>query len=180
MESPLWHTDDHNVEHHECYQDYRVYVQRQDGHCSNNCAFELTCWFLRRGHSEVTKQYWYDSYDVVRKPYGSSQQSNTVVMIHDAFQSINYWKDFMSSPGWEGVILETHIYQMFSMAENQRSYQEHIAAACAKGSDLTSSTLLAVIGEWSPAANDCARYLNGRGVDARYDRNLPGSIRVGS
>jgi len=50
-----------------------------------------------------------------RKPYGSSQQSNTVVMIHDAFQSISYWKDFMASPSWEGVILDTHIYQMFSM-----------------------------------------------------------------
>ena len=79
-------------------------------------------------------QYWYDSYDIIRcvslqvdivvrnltssfrEPYGTSQQSNTVVMIHDAFQPISYWKDFMPSPKWEGVLLDTHIYQMFSPA----------------------------------------------------------------
>ena len=51
-----------------------------------------------------------------RHPYGTSQESNTVVMIHDAFQPISYWDNFMPSPQWEGVILDTHIYQMFSVA----------------------------------------------------------------
>jgi len=37
-------------------------------------------------------------------------------MIHDAFQPISYWKDFMKSPDYEGVILDTHIYEMFSVA----------------------------------------------------------------
>ena len=35
-------------------------------------------------------------------------------MIHDAFQPLSYWKGFMSSPIWQGVIMDTHIYQMFS------------------------------------------------------------------
>ena len=33
-----------------------------------------------------------------------------------------------------------------------------------------------IVGEWTPAMTDCAKYLNGRGVGARYD----GSIRKGA
>ncbi|KAI0766706.1 glycoside hydrolase superfamily [Trametes elegans] len=36
------------------------------------------------------------------------------------------------------------------------------------------------VGEWPPAITDCARYLNGRGVGARYDGTLPNSTFVGS
>ncbi len=49
-----------------------------------------------------------------RFPFGTSQQSNTVVMIHDAFQPLTFWNGFMPPPNFEGVILDTHIYQMFS------------------------------------------------------------------
>ncbi|KAH9486277.1 Glucan 1,3-beta-glucosidase [Psilocybe cubensis] len=130
---------------------------------------------------DATKQYWYDSYDIVRRPYADqARDSNTVVMIHDAFQPASYWKDFMPAPKWDGVILDTHVYQMFSDAENHRTYEEHIQAACAKSSDLTSGTLWTVVGEWTPAGNDCAKYLNGRGVGARYDGSYSGSSRVGS
>jgi hypothetical protein len=48
-------------------------------------------------------------------PFGNSQQSNLVVMIHNAFQPLSYWNGFMSPPHWEGVILDTHLYQVFSM-----------------------------------------------------------------
>ena len=51
-----------------------------------------------------------------RYPYGSSQQSNTVVLIHDAFQPLSYWSGFMQPPNWNGVAMDTHIYQMFSVA----------------------------------------------------------------
>lgn len=37
-----------------------------------------------------------------------------------------------------------------------------------------------IVGEWTPAATDCAKYLNGRGVGARYDGSYPGSTFVGS
>ena len=37
-------------------------------------------------------------------------------MIHDAFQPISYWRGFMPSPNWEGVVLDTHLYQVFSDA----------------------------------------------------------------
>ncbi len=49
-----------------------------------------------------------------RWPYGTSRQSNTVLMIQDAAQPISYWNNFMSYPVWEGVIMDKHIYQVFT------------------------------------------------------------------
>jgi hypothetical protein len=60
------------------------------------------------------KQYWYDSYGSIRFPYGSSQQSNTLVMLHDAFMPVSYWQGFMQQPGWQGVAMDVHRYQVFS------------------------------------------------------------------
>ncbi|KAI0077473.1 exo-beta-1,3-glucanase [Panus rudis PR-1116 ss-1] len=134
------------------------------------------------GDSMLTplKQYWYDSYGNIRFPYGSSRQSNTVVLLHDAFQGLSYWNGFQTAPDFQGVAMDTHIYQMFSQDEVSRSNQQHIQSACSHASDLSSFDLWTVVGEWTPAMTDCAKYLNGRGVGARYDGSFPGSTRVGS
>lgn len=47
-------------------------------------------------------------------------------------------------------------------------------------SSLSSFDLWLIVGEWTPAATDCATYLNGLGVGARFDGSYPGSTRVGS
>lgn len=127
----------------------------------------------------VTRQYWYDSYGNIRYPYGSSTESNTVVLIHDAFQDLSYWNGFMTS-GFDGVAMDTHIYQMFSDADVALSYDGHISAACQEGSSLSSFDLWIIVGEWTPAPTDCATYLNGRGVGARYDGTYSGETPVGS
>jgi len=101
-------------------------------------------------------------------------------MIHDAFQPLSFWDGFMPPPNWQGVILDTHIYQMFSDSDNQLTNAQHISLACSQGSSLPSSSLWIVVGEWTPASNDCAKYLNGRGIGSRYDGSFPGSTRVGS
>jgi len=128
----------------------------------------------------VTRQYWYDSYGNIRFPYGSDRKSNTVLMIHDAFQGLSTWNGFMPYPSFEGVILDTHRYQIFSVAENQLTNAQHIQRACDSRSDLATSQLWVVVGEFTPAASDCAKYLNGRGSGSRYDGSYPGSTRVGS
>lgn len=128
----------------------------------------------------VTVQYWYDSYGNIRFPFGTSQQSDLVVIIHDAFQPLSFWDGFMSPPNYQGVILDTHIYQMFSVADNQLTNAQHISMACSQGSLLPTSSLWIVVGEWTPASNDCAKYLNGRGIGSKYDGSFPGSTRVGS
>ncbi|TCD71174.1 exo-1,3-beta-glucanase [Steccherinum ochraceum] len=133
--------------------------------------------FVGQQMLDVVRQYWYDSYGNIRFPFGSSQQSNTVVLLHDAFQPLSYWSGFQQPPNWQGVAMDTHIYQMFSQDEVSRTNQQHIDAACS--TDL-SFDLWLVVGEWTPAATDCAKYLNGRGVGARYDGSFAGSTKVGS
>jgi hypothetical protein len=49
-----------------------------------------------------------------RYPYGTNQTSNTVELIHDAFQPLSYWAGFDSPPNFDGVAMDTHIYQVFS------------------------------------------------------------------
>ncbi|EGN93094.1 glycoside hydrolase family 5 protein [Serpula lacrymans var. lacrymans S7.3] len=128
---------------------------------------------------EVVTQYWYDSYGNIRYPYGTSQESNTVVLLHDAFQPLSYWDGFQTPPNYQGVAMDTHIYQVFSDSDVAMSYQDHINTACATQSSLSSFDLWTIVGEWTPAATDCATYLNGRGIGARYDGSYPGSTYVG-
>ncbi|ESK85922.1 glycoside hydrolase family 5 protein [Moniliophthora roreri MCA 2997] len=128
----------------------------------------------------VTRQFWLDSYGNIRFPYGSDRQSDTVVLLHDAFQPLSYWQGFETPPNFEGVAMDKHIYQMFSIDENRRSDQEHINVACNYANEVSTFDLWTIIGEWTPAATDCAKYLNGRGVGSRYDGSYPGSSRIGS
>ncbi|KAG1864692.1 glycoside hydrolase family 5 protein [Suillus subalutaceus] len=113
-------------------------------------------------------------------PYGTSTQSNTVVLLHDAFQPLSYWNGFETAPDFQGVAMDTHIYQVFSNADVQMSWQSHINTACGTQSTLSDFDLWLMVGEWSPAITDCATYLNGRGNGARYDGSYPGSTYVGS
>ncbi|KAF8514765.1 glycoside hydrolase family 5 protein [Gautieria morchelliformis] len=129
----------------------------------------------------VVKQYWLDSYGNIRFPFGTSQQSNTIELIHDAFQPLSSWNGWEATPNFQGVMMDTHIYQMFSNDQVAQSQSAHIASACGQASRLTSfTTLWTVVGEWTTASTDCAKYLNGRGVGARYDGTFSGSPFVGS
>ncbi|KAI0726897.1 glycoside hydrolase family 5 protein [Fomitopsis betulina] len=129
---------------------------------------------------DVVKQYYYDSYGNVRYPWGNNEESNTVLLFHDAFQTLSYWHGFEAPSKWQGVAMDTHIYQVFSDEEVAYSNSQHISAACAYSSSLAGFDLWLIVGEWSPAPNDCATYLNGRGIGSRYDGTYSGSTYVGS
>lgn len=44
-----------------------------------------------------------------------NQQGNAVEVIHDAFQPLSSLAGFMPSPDFDGVVLDTHYYNMFSV-----------------------------------------------------------------
>jgi glucan 1,3-beta-glucosidase len=60
----------------------------------------------------------------------------------------------------------------------------HIRSACGNAgplSDFDKSQLTTIVGEWTPAMTDCAKYLNGRFAGARYDGSIsPGAPVYGS
>ncbi|KAI9511874.1 exo-beta-1,3-glucanase [Russula earlei] len=131
---------------------------------------------------DVTRQYWYDSYGSIRYPNG--QLGDIVPLIHDAFQPLSYWNNFMPRDQFTGVAMDTHIYQMFSDQQVALSDSGHIQSACSNAArliDFNQNQLWTIVGEWTPAMTDCAKYLNGRGVGARYDGTIsPGAPRYGS
>ena len=56
-----------------------------------------------------------DMLNMLPKSYPTGQQSNILVLIHDAFQPLNYWNGFMSKyTQYTGVAMDKHIYQMFN------------------------------------------------------------------
>jgi glucan 1,3-beta-glucosidase len=52
----------------------------------------------------AVRQYWYDSYGNIRYPYGSPQQGPLVEVIHDSFQTLDYWRGFETT-GYVGVMM---------------------------------------------------------------------------
>lgn len=74
----------------------------------------------------VVEQYWHDSYESIRYP-SENQKSNLVQVIHDAFQSLSQWDGFEAPPAFQGVMMDTHIYQMFSNEEVAQTWEQHIA-----------------------------------------------------
>lgn len=134
--------------------------------------------FPQRGvNMDKLKQFYYDGWGTIRE-----YNPNTQVVISDAFQDPPSWNGFMSpSAGISNTILDTHHYQVFDHTMVTWSINQHVDLACAFGREKVSKTdKPTIIGEWSGALTDCAKYLNGRGQGARYDGTFPDSRHVGS
>jgi glucan 1,3-beta-glucosidase len=61
------------------------------------------------GVLNAVRQYWLDSYGNIRE-----KSANTLEMIHDAFQPLSDWNGWQRPPQYQGVAIDTHIYQMFT------------------------------------------------------------------
>ncbi|KAJ7494713.1 glycoside hydrolase family 5 protein [Mycena galericulata] len=124
--------------------------------------------FLSSTYPATLRQFWQDGYAAVRAAAGLGNQ----VMIGDGFEGVDSWTDFLTAPSARNVLMDYHEYQIFSVPELNRSFDEHISFACDSMADLTNfaaKNIWTVVGEWSTAVTDCATWLNGRGVGARWD-----------
>ncbi|KAJ8508798.1 hypothetical protein ONZ45_g8953 [Pleurotus djamor] len=128
----------------------------------------------------VIRDFWLNGYVAVRDAAGEDIK----VMIGDAFLTVGNWQGFLTAPQGQGVLMDYHEYQIFSKDELARSWDDHIAFACTyipTLSDFARSNIWTVIGEWSNAPTDCAKWLNGRGRGARWDGSFttdPSDTRV--
>lgn len=104
-----------------------------------------------------------------------SASSNFAIALHDAFQTD--WSGF--GGGVDNVMIDTHQYQIFSPDEVGRSPSEHVSHACGLGPQLASTNKWILVGEWTGAQTDCAKWLNGLGKGARYDGSFPDSRYTG-
>jgi aryl-phospho-beta-D-glucosidase BglC (GH1 family) len=94
------------------------------------------------------KQFYYDGWGNVR-----TDDSYTSVVIHDAFLDIqSYWNGFMNyQSGVNDVILDTHIYQIFSNDQVAMKPCEHVQTTCAAGPKVAGTDKWLVVGEWTGA-----------------------------
>lgn len=121
---------------------------------------------------DALKKFYYDGWGNVRNANG-----NTAVVIHDAFEDVQtYWNGFMNeASGVNNVIIDTHIYQIFSDGEVAMKPCDHVQVACASAAHLAATDKWTIVGEWTGAQTDCAKWLNGLGKGARYDGTFAGS-----
>jgi glucan 1,3-beta-glucosidase len=120
---------------------------------------------------DICKSYYDSGYGDVR-----AITSNITVAICDKFYGPQYWNDF--NPGSD-LILDMHVYQIFNTSQVAQSPSEFFSNACGYGPEIKASAHWTIVGEWSGALTDCAKYLNNKGVGARYDGTYPGSTYVG-
>ncbi|KAI4144357.1 MAG: hypothetical protein L6R39_004213 [Caloplaca ligustica] len=119
------------------------------------------------------QDYYNRGYQAVK-----AASSNFAVVFHDAFQDFQtYWAGFGN--GDSEVMMDTHQYQIFSPDQVGRAPWEHVSEACALGPKLAQTNKWVVVGEWTGAQTDCAKWLNGLGKGARYDGTFPGSSWTG-
>ena len=120
----------------------------------------------------ILKQFYYDGVGTVRRIH-----HNMPVTIHDAYKDIvSYWNGFMNSQsGVKNIILDTHVYQIFTEDLIALKPCNHVQTACNMTSRLNTTDKWTIVGEWTGAQTDCAKWLNGLGKGARYDGSLSGS-----
>ncbi|KAL1749025.1 glycoside hydrolase family 5 protein [Schizophyllum fasciatum] len=119
--------------------------------------------------------YWDASYDIVSK---TAPEKTT--MIHDVFNETSFWADYWADKPHGSAMFDTHFYQVFVIDQLKWSFKEHIEHVCERSENVTATAIPTVIGEWSLALTDCAKYLNGYLVGARWDGTYPDTHRMGS
>ncbi|KAF2656925.1 glycoside hydrolase family 5 protein [Lophiostoma macrostomum CBS 122681] len=127
----------------------------------------------------VLKQFYRDGFGQVR------DTSDTTVVLHDGFNTPSSWNNFLtpSDNNAQNVAIDHHEYQIFSPGEVAMSPAQHAQTVCARIPNYNGADKWTFVGEWTGAMTDCAKYLNGFGVGARYDgtfNGAGGSSYVGS
>lgn len=126
---------------------------------------------------DTLKDFYQSGYDQVRAV------SDTPVMLHDAFVPPSTWNGFLTPEDNDSsnVIVDHHEYQVFTDAFVAMQPWQHRQLVCNNAETYSSNVdKWLVVGEWTAAETDCAKYLNGYGIGARYDGTYPNSSVVGS
>jgi len=88
---------------------------------------EPTLW-LGAEIQTATKQFYLDAYGVARRPWGDNagNKTNWIVVFHDGFQRMDWWKDYMGGNAYEKVWIDDHYYQAFGQQFRGISAEEHL------------------------------------------------------
>ncbi|KUJ19956.1 putative glucan 1,3-beta-glucosidase [Mollisia scopiformis] len=88
------------------------------------------------------------------------ENPSLVVVMHDAFQGATAWTNVASTligDGKKTFGIDTHLYQLYTDADNALTQAEHITEACNWATDLAlaNAVMPTYVGEFSAATNVC-------------------------
>lgn len=96
---------------------------------------------------EFLRKFYQDAYDRIRPNIAEDKY----VVFHDAFQ-IHVWKEFITQPGFQNVMLDTHQYLMVAEAmgceQTLNGYIKYIQETYAKDIAAVQEYVPIVCGEW--------------------------------
>jgi glucan 1,3-beta-glucosidase len=126
---------------------------------------------------DTVRQFTYDGY-YQQRDYSQSR----VVVFHDGFEPTSRYNGMLtpSDNNAQNVVVDHHEYQVFTPELNAMSPAQHRQYVCNAAGSYTGGDKWTIVGEWTGAMTDCAKYLNGYRIGARYDGTYPGSYYIGS
>lgn len=133
---------------------------------------------------DVTQSY-YEAFDMFKEK--QSKNDETAFIIHDAFQPLDHW-NLELNPQYKNVSnqyynltnvtysaqtvwVDHHHYEVFTDSQAQENQYNRITNILNYGHSINHEMKYhpAIVGEWSGAITDCAKWVNGLNVGARYD-----------
>lgn len=132
-------------------------------------------------------QFTYDSYYDYRKKYTSENW----FLVQDGFTAVGYWNNHLNNAYsnvskpytknvsstvlkddyFNGIVIDHHHYEVFTTVQLEKTRNERANDIINYGKAIATEQKYhpSLVGEWSGAVTDCARWLNGVGTGARYD-----------
>jgi aryl-phospho-beta-D-glucosidase BglC (GH1 family) len=125
--------------------------------------------------------FYAKAYTIIRNVGGTGAGNGPFISIHEAFQGLDMWTDFLT--GADRLALDSHPYICFNTL-SPGPIESFIPLPCSTWGSLFGDSMsafgLTAAGEWSNAINDCGLYLNGVGSGTRYEGTYMSTDRIGS
>lgn len=106
---------------------------------------------------DVTRQFYKNAYAAVRDAL--TDNTDLMVIIHDAFMDLSYWSNLPSALGASGtqIGIDTHRYQVFDDSQVGLDGAGHLSNVCSQADDIAASdsVMPTYVGEWSAAVDVC-------------------------
>jgi glucan 1,3-beta-glucosidase len=122
-------------------------------------GIELTNEPISYGNNKfsVTQQWAQDAYKAVK---AQVKNENLVVVMHDAFEGASQWLTVakgLLGTGPKTFGVDSHLYQLYTDADNKLTQSQHITTACGWAAQLAigNAIMPTYVGEWSAATNIC-------------------------
>lgn len=130
-------------------------------------------------------EFYYETFQDFKD--AQSAGDNTTFVIHDAFQGIGFWNEHFNAaynnvsskyynltvPEYAStsVLVDHHHYEVFTDFQLGHTPLDRMIDIMNYGESLAKEQKYhpSLVGEWSGAITDCAKWLNGVGMGARYD-----------